>query len=136
MSDIDPVLRSFELAAETGEDITQRVHESFIAANPQAAELMDHMDEHMLGRMMAEVLTVLMAEEVASQREYLHFEVDSHRAYGVLRSMYPELLVAVRDAVRAVLGDAWNEAYADAWDARLAAVMNEIDLLVPMVEGE
>ena len=70
---------------------------------------MDHMDEHMLGRMMAEVLTVLMAEDVDSQRDYLNFEVGSHRAYGVLGSMYSGLMVAVRDAVRTVLGPAWND---------------------------
>jgi hemoglobin-like flavoprotein len=128
VSEIDLVLHSFELAAESGEDITQRVHETFIAANPELGELMDHMDEHMLGRMMEEVLTVLMAEEAGSQRGYLHFEVDSHRAYGVKQSMYPQFLSAVRDAIRTMLGADWSQDFEAAWVERMAAVMKEIDL--------
>jgi len=135
MNALDPVLRSLELTAETGEDITRRVHETFVAGNPQAAGLMDHMDEHMLGRMMAEVLTVLMAEDIESQRDYLNFEVGSHRAYGVLESMYRGLLVAVRDAVRTVLGPDWNDDFATAWDARLAVVMSEIRRADPAGEA-
>jgi hemoglobin-like flavoprotein len=89
---------------------------------------MDHMDEHMLGRMMAEVLTVLMDDELEGQRSYLNFEVDSHRAYGVDASMYPAFLAAVRDAIRAMLGGDWNQDIAAAWAERMTAVTREIDL--------
>jgi hemoglobin-like flavoprotein len=126
----DLVLHAFELAAESGEDITERVHTNFVAANPPSGELMDHMDEHMLGRMMEEVLTVLLAPESDSQRGYLHFEVDSHKAYGVEKSMYPNFLVAVRDAIRTLLGARWNQNFEAAWDERMASVLKEIDMAV------
>jgi hypothetical protein len=128
VSETDLVLESFELAAASGDDITAQVHETFIAADPQSGELMDHMDEHMLGRMMAEVLTVLMAETADSQRTYLHFEVDAHRAYGVELLMYGELMAAVRDTVRVMLGPRWNQEFANAWAQRIASVGEEIDL--------
>ncbi|MDH3642243.1 MAG: globin [Gammaproteobacteria bacterium] len=127
MTDTDLVLQTFEIAAETGEDITQAVNEAFIAASPTSGELMDHMDEYMLGRMTDEVLTVLMADDVSTQRDYLNFEVDSHRAYGVLPDMYRQLLVAVRDTVRSMLGSAWSADYDAAWDARIQALLKEID---------
>jgi hemoglobin-like flavoprotein len=135
VSDDDLVLRSFERAAETGEDVTRRVHQSFLAADEQHAPLMDHMDEHMLGRMMEEVLTVLMAEEPASQRAYLHFEIDSHRAYGVLVSMYPDFLAAVRDTIRELLGDNWNPDYESAWNERISQVLAEINLAAQAAEA-
>ena len=128
MTENDLVLHAFELAAESGEDITERVHATFVAANPQSGELMDHMDEHMLGRMMEEVLTVLMAPESSSQRSYLHFEVGSHKAYGVEKSMYLNFLAAVRDVIRTLLGSSWNQDFDAAWDDRMASVLKEIDL--------
>lgn len=128
MSPLDLVLVSFEIAAESGVDINQGVHESFIAASPHAQALMDHMDEHMLGRMMQEVLTVLMAQDMSTQRGYLNFEVDSHRAYGVEQSMYREFLVAVCETIRSTLGVQWNQGHQSAWEQRIAALTREIDL--------
>jgi hypothetical protein len=127
MGEPDLVLHSFELAAESDEDITARVYQTFIAASPQSEPLMDHMDEHMLGRMMEEVLTVLMAEDPGSQRDYLDFEIDSHRAYDVEQTMYRKLLEAVRDTIMGMLGVSWNGDYQSAWETRMAAVEQEID---------
>lgn len=124
----DLVLDSLALAAETGEDVTDAVNAGFKAMEPAAAELMDHMDEHMRGRMMQEVLTVLMAEDPEDQQEYLNFEVSSHLGYGVAVSMYRSLFWAVRDCVRGLLGDRWTRDHDAAWDERIGN-------LVDLVEG-
>ena len=123
----DLVLESLMLAAETGEDVTDAVNAAFQAMEPGAADLMDHMDEHMRGRMMQELLTVLMAEDPQDQREYLNFEVSSHLGYGVVVSMYRSLFCAVRDCVRGLLGDEWTSAHLEAWDERIGSLVGLVE---------
>jgi hemoglobin-like flavoprotein len=123
----DLVLESLMLAAETGEDVTEPVNAAFQAMEPAAADLMDHMDEHMRGRMMQELLTVLMADDPQDQREYLNFEVSSHRGYGVTTPMYGALLAALRDCVRGLLGDEWTPAHLEAWDERIRSLEEIIE---------
>ena len=115
----DPVLESLEAAAETGQDVTEAVNRAFHDLEPQAAGLMDHMDEHMLGRMMQEVLVVLMTENPDDQLDYLNFEVGSHLGYGVTASMYGALFAAVRDCVRDLIGKSWTPATETAWNQRI-----------------
>ncbi len=115
----DPVLDSLDAAAETGQDVTEAVNRAFHDLEPRAAGLMDHMDEHMLGRMMQEVLVVLMTENPDDQLDYLNFEVGSHLGYGVTASMYGALFTAVRDCVRDLIGEAWTPDTETAWNQRI-----------------
>ena len=123
----DLVLESLMLAAETGEDVTDAVNAAFQAMEPEASDLMDHMDEHMLGRMMQEVLMVLMAENPDDQLEYLNFEVGSHLGYGVATPMYGSLFAAVRDCVRDLVGDAWTPETESAWDQRIRSLAEIVE---------
>ncbi len=120
----DPVLASLELLED---DITRPVYERFTRACPQWAALMDHMDGYMLGRMMSDVLTLMMTPPDEIDRHYLGFEVDSHRAYSVTPDMFPPLLDAVRETVRDILGNRWTDAMDHAWRQRIAALAEEID---------
>lgn len=124
MTPNDPVLASLELLED---DITRPVYERFARACPQWAALMDHMDGYMLGRMMSDVLTLLMTPPEEIDRHYLTFEVDSHRAYGVTPDMFPPLLEAVRATLQDTLGRRWTEAMDQAWRQRIAALAEEID---------
>ncbi len=119
MADVDPVMTSLELLAEQDQDITQRLYRQFAARRPQDAALMGHMDDYMLGRMMADVLTLVMTPPEDIDRNYLGFEVSSHRAYGVTPDMFPPLLEVVRDTVQECLGPGWDDATGAAWRQRL-----------------
>jgi hypothetical protein len=119
MSASDLVVESLEHAATIVDDLTAPVLQRYAAACPASATLMAHMDEHMRGRMMVDVLTLLMTPPAEVDQGYLHFEVASHRAYGVEVEQFPDLFDCVRDTVRTLLGSAWNDATARAWQARI-----------------
>ncbi len=88
---------------------------------------MAHVDEHIQGRMLAEVFELLMLEDVAGEERYLAFEVDNHRSFGVRPEMYAPLLDAVRDVVREHAAAAWDEATAAAWERQLARLAAAIE---------
>ena len=64
-----------------------------------AAERMDHMDEHMRGRMLASVYELLLIEDEAEERAF-DFEIGNHDAYGARDSMYRDLFTSSRGAAR------------------------------------
>jgi hemoglobin-like flavoprotein len=125
------ILDSFERAADSAADITMAVYERYFARCPESRALMRHVDRHMQGRMMTEVLELLMMEDPHAVRDYLAFETRSHASYGVERYMYANLLQSVRDAVQAALGAQWNVAYASAWSDRLSKLLAEIEAVAP-----
>ncbi|TVS16920.1 MAG: globin [Gammaproteobacteria bacterium] len=127
MAEDDPVLESFELAAESGEDITTEAYERFYARCPPAREVMSHVDPHMQGRMLEEVLELLMTPTEAVQPGQIAFEVGNHRAYGTLPEHYRPLLEAVRDTVRAELGRRFDDRIEQAWDARITTLLEAIE---------
>ena len=124
----DPVYRSFELAAERIGDIVDPVYARYFARDPDAAALMSHMDHLTLGRMLEEVVRLLMSGDYGTEEGYLDFEVRNHEgAYRVRARMYGELLAAVRDTIADALGSDWDAASAAGWDARVGALLDEID---------
>jgi len=123
---METILQSLSAVADREEDITARVYESYFGRCPGSAELMVGTDVLMKGRMMQEVLTIIMAEDLPAERSYLCFETKTHRDYGVEPHMYENLLLAVRDTVKEVLGAEWGEAYELAWSARIEILMQEI----------
>jgi hemoglobin-like flavoprotein len=128
MTTEDLVYRSFEIAAERLGDIVEPVYARYFARDPNAAALMAHVDQYTRGRMLDEVLRLLMATEYTDDQGYLNFEVKNHDlAYRVHAEMYAELLEAVRDTLRETLGADWDERYAAAWGERLGALLGEIE---------
>ncbi|MEQ8485637.1 MAG: globin [Pseudomonadales bacterium] len=126
MSDTDPVTDTLDAVAQQDIDLTDPVLDHYATRRPESAALMAHMDEYMKGRMMADVLMLLMTPPAEVDHQYLTFEVESHRAYGVTIEQFPDLLASVRDSVREVLGDAWDAAAEQAWGARISAHMDAI----------
>lgn len=126
MIDANPVLTSFELAAESGRDITADAYERFYARCPEAREVMSHVDEHMQGRMLEEVLELLMTEDGEVDDGQLAFEMSNHRAYGTSPEHYRPLLEAVRDTVAAELGNNWTDDIATAWEQRITNLLGQI----------
>lgn len=123
----DPVVASLEHVAETAGDVSREIFERFAARQPDSAALMGHMDEYMLGRMMQDVLVLLMTPPGNIDRHYLSFEVGSHRAYGVTPKMFPPLLEAVRETLRAHLGERWSKNFEQAWQERIDEVTAAIE---------
>jgi hypothetical protein len=129
----DLVLKTFEQAAERGDDITADIYRRYYQRCPQAQALMSHVDPYMQGRMMEEVLNLLMTEPGELPDGYLAFETANHASYGVLLAMYPDLLLAVRETVRDAVGDDWNDACDRAWDQRTAALLAHIAAAAPSI---
>ncbi len=119
----DPVLESFEAAAEQSGDITADVYRRYYARCPEAERLMSHVDPYMQGRMMEEVLNLLMTPPGDLPDGYLQFETANHASYGVSPDLYRPLLEAVHDAVQAAAGDTWSSAWDAAWRRRIDALM-------------
>jgi hypothetical protein len=129
MSDL--ILTSFEQAAERAGDITTDIYERYYARCPEARAIMQHVDPYMQGRMMNEVLTLVMTEPAELPEGYLVFETANHASYGVVLDMYPDLLKAVRDAVRAAVADGWSEACETAWNGRMDALIARLNAAAP-----
>ena len=127
MSADDAVVASLERGAEIAGDVSPDVYRRFAARCPASAALMSHMDDYMLGRMMQDVLLLLMTPPDDIDRHYLSFEVSSHRAYGVTPDMFPPLLETVRDTLIAHLGDRWHSGLSAAWNERIARLGEAIE---------
>ncbi|HEX7036476.1 MAG TPA: globin [Pseudomonadales bacterium] len=112
-------MASLEYVAERAGDVTQELYRRFAERYPEFAALMSHMDEYMLGRMMQDVLQLVMSRPEEIDDHYLSFEVESHRAYGVTPDMFPPLLRVVHDTAKDHLGEHWTRQMDDAWRQRL-----------------
>lgn len=121
------VTASLERVALVIEDLSEPVYRRYFAADPDAAALMAHMDDLTRGRMLNEVLRLVMDWDPEGDRAYLNFEVRNHQyAYQVEQGMYRELLFALRDTVADIRGVAFSAERA-AWDARIQSLVAEIE---------
>ena len=124
---MDLVLKSFELAAETGTDITPLIYDKYFKSSPESVDLMSHIDELVRGKMMEEVFRLLMVENYQPEAKYLNFEIKNHEsAYNVEPDMYIKLLDAVRVAVKETLRSEWSIKYEGAWQGRISDLTNEL----------
>jgi len=127
MSDAAHIAASLERAGERGGDITAAVYRRYFAAYPCARELMAHTDDPMQGRMLAEVIHLLMAEALDGENEYLAFEVRNHASFGVRPEMYRDLFEAVRASVRELLDrDEWSAEIDAAWTRQIERILRAI----------
>ena len=122
----DLVLATLERAAEKAGDIAPDVYRRWYARCPASRAVMSHVDEYMQGRMMAEVLRLVLTPALNAERSYLQFETQSHAAYGVRPEMYGPLLEALRDTVREALASEWTADVDRAWRTRLDSLLAEI----------
>ncbi len=120
----DALLASLEQAAEIAGDIAPAIYARYFERCPDSMAIMVHTDEHMRGRMIEEVYRLLMAEDVAQEREYLVFETSNHRAYGAQPHMYENLLLATQDVVQQALGDNFDGAMKAEWGKRLEDLLS------------
>ena len=128
MSEADnaTIIQTFEQVAERAGDITDAIIQRYFQRCQDSRELMDHMDEHMLGRMMEQVLLLIMEDGDAGLESYLEFETAAHRSYGVQHHMYENLMGAVQDVIAETLGSAFTREMAAALSRRIDFLLTEI----------
>lgn len=130
MSDVAHIAASLERAGERGGDITQAVYGRYYALCPGSRELMAHVDAYIQGRMLAEVIDLLMVEDVEGERDYLEFEIRNHASFGVRPEMYRDLFEALRTTVRDQLrSDAWSADIDAAWTRQIERILAAIEPL-------
>ncbi len=121
------VIESLERAAEIGGDPTAAVYARYFTVCPESRAIMGHVDLHMQGRMLTEVLRLMMAVDPAADSAYLRFETTNHTGYGVEQQMYAPLLTALRDTVRDTLGEEWQPRHAASWADRIDSLLAQLD---------
>ena len=121
------IITAFEQVAETAGDITESVFRCYFEQSSDSAALMDHMDKHMLGRMMDQVLLLLMESGDTELASYLEFETKVHKSYGVEMSMYQDLMWSVCQVVGEVLDTDFHPDVADAFEERIGFLLREIE---------
>lgn len=127
MSTQDLIISSLEMVAERSGDINPMIYGLYFQNSPGSEELMAHIDHLVQGKMMEEVMRLLMVEDISLEDQYLTFEMKTHEeAYNVIESMYDGLLSAVWQIVREGVGEDWNEHYENAWKERVASLLDEI----------
>lgn len=128
MNDLAQVIDSLQRCADANLDVTDAVYEGFFARNPNAQVLMDNSDQYMRGRMLDQVLIMIMSEPSEEDAGYLRWELENHLlAYGVTLDMYADFMWALKDSVAAALGSAWDAADAAAWSTRINEFLSEIE---------
>ena len=121
------IIETMEQVAERGGDITSNVIDRYFERCADSKALMDHMDKYMLGRMVDQVLLLLMEADESELESYLRFETASHRSYGVEQHMYQSLMAAVRDVIIKILGDDFTTEMDTALNARTEFLLGEIN---------
>lgn len=124
----DKISASFELAAEKSEDITDIIYEKYFASCPGSEALMSHIDQGVKGKMLQEVIRLIMVEDYTQEDQYLNFEVKFHQgSYSVEQHMYGNLLNSVHAAIKELIGGDWTEEFEDAWKNKIALLTQELE---------
>ncbi len=123
---IQPLVESLSLAAETVPDFYAAVFDRYFELCPESRELMQHTDNHMRGRMLEQVVLLLLDDDIESLESYFAFEVANHIAYGTSEHMYGNLFSACQQVVQENIGDAWDAACERSWNAQLQRLLDSI----------
>jgi hypothetical protein len=122
----EAVQQSLEAAAERCDDLSVPVYERFFEAHPAASQMMKHVDERVRGRMLNDVLELLMVPAAEDDRPLIAFEVASHRGYGVPEALYVPFLTAIRDTVRALAPEIVGPRVEAGWNRRIDQLLGVI----------
>ncbi len=132
MSTQDLMMASLEIVAEKCGDINAAVYERYFQKSPGSEELMSHIDHLVRGKMMEEVMRLLMLEDTSAEDEYLSFEMKTHeQAYSVTHSMYGSLLTSIWEIVREGVAEDWTDDFENAWQERIAALADAFQHHLP-----
>lgn len=120
------ILTVMELVAEKAGDISPAIFTRYFERCGDSKALMEHMDEHMLGRMMDQVLLLIMESGEEELSSYIEFETASHKSYGVRSHMYESLMRSVQDVIGSELADSYTQDMREALQGRIEYLLGEI----------
>lgn len=127
MSTQELMMDSLMMVAEKSGDINTAVYERYFEKSPGSEELMSHIDHLVRGKMMEEVLRLLMLEDISGESQYLTFETKTHEeAYSVMQPMYGSLLTSIWEVVREELAEDWTDEFENAWQERIGSLTEAI----------
>ena len=134
MAPANPIVESFELAAERCEDLTPHVYRRLFREHPEAeAMFRTEGSELVKGSMLA--LTVDAILDLAGDRSghfrLIECEVQSHDAYGTPRTLFVAFFSVIADTLRDILGADWSPDIDAAW----RKLLGEIDQVAAQGEA-
>ena len=114
----NPVLRSFEIAAERCEDLTPLVYRRLHAEHPETITMFrTEGSEFVKGSMLA--LTIDAILDFAGPRtghfRMIECEISSHDAYGTPRNLFIAFFGVIAGTLRELLGADWSPEIDAAW---------------------
>ena len=118
-SGLAPVLDSLTIAAERVPDFYQRAMARYFELCPDSRSLMSHTDEYIQGRMMEQVVSLFMENDLEALDSYFAFEATNHHSYGAEPQMYRHLFEACLDVVVTANAQDWNDTAAAAWQTQI-----------------
>ena len=126
---VDPIERSFEIAAERCADLTPLVYQRLFREHPQAQTMFRSEGSDLVkGSMLA--LTIDAILDFAGPRNghfrLIECEVVSHDAYGTPRDLFVAFFAVIADTLREILQAEWSPEIDAAWQT----LRGEIDVLV------
>ena len=125
----NPVLRSFELAAERCEDLTPLVYARLHREHPETPAMFRTQGSDLVkGSMLALTTEAILdfAGERSGKFRMIACEVSSHDAYGTPRELFFAFFGVIAATLRELLGADWSDEIDGAWQGLLAEVQELI----------
>ena len=124
---LQPLLETLESAAEAAPDIYELAFNRYFELCPESKELLQHSDELMRGRMMEQVMGLLMDDNAVELDIYFKFEISNHEGYGAAPHMYQHLFAACKEVTQTHSGDVWNASANESWDQQISVLLGLIE---------
>jgi hemoglobin-like flavoprotein len=121
----NPVLRSFELAAERCEDLTPLVYARLHREHPETPAMFRTQGSDLVkGSMLALTTEAILdfAGERSGKFRMIACEVSSHDAYGTPHELFFAFFGVIAATLRELLGAEWSDEMDRAWQKLLADI--------------
>ncbi|MGZ5877535.1 MAG: globin [Bradyrhizobium sp.] len=133
MAAINPVQHSFELAAESCEDLTPLVYGRLFREHPEAESMFRREGNDLVkGSMLALTIDAILdfAGDRTGNFRTIECEVQSHDAYGTPRKLFGEFFGVIAHTIREILGADWSPEIDESW----RKLLDEIGQLIARCE--
>jgi hemoglobin-like flavoprotein len=124
-SSVNPVERSFELAAERCEDLTPLVYRRLFRQHPEAeAMFRSEGSDPVKGSMLALTIDAILdfAGERTGHFRLIECEVSSHDAYGTPRELFIAFFGVIAETLHEILAADWSPEIEDVWRKLLTEI--------------
>jgi hemoglobin-like flavoprotein len=129
MTASNPILQSFELAAERCEDLTPLVYARLAREHPETNGMFRSQGSELVkGSMLEFAIEAILdfAGERSGKFRMIECEVSSHDAYGTPRELFFAFFGIIAETLRELLASDWTEEIDGAW----RTMLNEIEGIV------